>query len=190
MLLLNGLPICDDGWNIQAAHVACRQMNYTRALSATKSLKADMDVFFLDNVKCIGNETSLQQCDHVDQQHENCNSNEAAGVLCDERDEKELEKEVDQTTPECFAKAVVFGSEMISDLLVVPTVLDCQDICKNKEGCVTFSYDTSSKECRLHNDNESERGVGQDSLILLSSERGAYFPKIITKLIFCCSPRS
>ena len=94
-------------------------------------------------------------------------------MLCDESDEKELEKEVDQTTRECFAKAVVFGSEMISELLVVPTVLDCQDICKNKEGCVTFSYDTSSKECRLHSNYESEGEVGQDSLILLSSEKGA-----------------
>ena len=66
---------------------------------------------------------------------------------------------MDQTTRECFAKTVVFGSEMISDLLVVPTVLDCQDVCKKREDCVTFSYDTNSKECRQQKVSEFSVGL-------------------------------
>ena len=156
MLLFHGLPICDDGWNSQAAHVACRQMGFARALNGSDGIQADTDVFFLDQVKCIGNETSLLECDHVDQQNENCNSNEAAGVICDQRNEKEVRQEVDQRTEECFAKAVIFGLELESDLLVLPTVLDCQDICDTVEGCEYFSYDTSSKECRLHSAGDIE----------------------------------
>ena len=156
MLLLNGLPVCDDGWNAQAAHVACRQLGFTRALKASRGNQADTDVFSLDQVKCLGNETSLLHCDYVDQQHENCNSNEAAGVVCDQRNETELRKEADRRTEECFAKTVLFGSELESDLMLLPTVLDCQDTCSNTEACNTFSYDTNSMECRLHSAGKVE----------------------------------
>ena len=36
--------------------------------------------FLLDNVNCVGNETSLEQCEH-DTTHD-CDSNEKAGVTC------------------------------------------------------------------------------------------------------------
>ena len=163
MLLLHGLPICDDSWNAQAAHVACRQLGFTRALKASQGNLADTDVFSLDQVKCLGNETSLLECDHVDQQHENCNSNEAAGVVCDQRNGTELRKEVDRRTEECFAKAVLFGSELESDLMVLQTVLDCQDMCNNTEACNTFSYDTSSNECRLHSAGEVKEAGNMNS---------------------------
>ena len=163
MLLLHGLPICDDGWNVQAAHVACRQLGFTRALKASQGSLADTDVFSLDQVKCLGNETSLLECDYVDQKHENCNSNEAAGVVCDQRNEMELKKEAERRTEECFAKAVLFGSELESDLMVLQTVLDCQDICNNTEACNTFSYDTSSKECRLQSAGEVEEAGNMGS---------------------------
>ena len=37
ILLLNKLPICDDGWDIEAAHVACQQLGFSRALQATQT---------------------------------------------------------------------------------------------------------------------------------------------------------
>ena len=37
ILLLKKLPICDDGWDIEAAHVACQQLGFSRALQATQT---------------------------------------------------------------------------------------------------------------------------------------------------------
>ena len=38
------------------------------------------DTFSMDNVRCVGNETSILACPHRTQ--DNCNGNEGAGVLC------------------------------------------------------------------------------------------------------------
>ena len=92
ILLLNQKPICDDGWDIEAAHVACRQLGFGRAFQATQSNQANSDEFSLDDVKCRGNESSLLDCSHLVQRKENCNSGEAAGVVCDARSEAELKR--------------------------------------------------------------------------------------------------
>ena len=156
ILHLNQKPICDDGWNIEAAHVACHQLGFSRAFQATQANQARSDEFSLDQVKCRGNETSLMECEYLDESKEDCNSGEAAGVVCDARSERELRLEVKRRTEECFAKAVLFGPELTSDIWVLPTLLDCQDMCGNTQDCNTFSYDTSSKECRLHSVGEVE----------------------------------
>ena len=155
-LLLNQKPICDDGWNIEAAHVACRQLGFGRAYQATQTNQASSDEFSLDEVKCRGNESTLLDCDHLVQRKENCNSGEAAGIVCDARSEAELRRLADRRIEECFAKNVLFGPELTSDVWVLPTILDCQDMCGNTGDCNTFSYDTSSKECRLHSVGEVE----------------------------------
>ena len=62
ILLLDQKPICDDGWDIEAAHVACRQLGFSRAFQATQTNQANCDEFSLDDVKCRGNESSLLDC--------------------------------------------------------------------------------------------------------------------------------
>ena len=116
-------------------------------------------------MECRGNESLLTDCIHLDQveRKENCNSGEAAGVVCDPRTKDELRREADQRTEECFAKNVLFGPELNSDVWVVPTVLDCQEMCSSTEGCNTFSYDTSSMECRLHSVGEVSEAGGSGS---------------------------
>ena len=127
--------------------------------------QASSDEFSLDDVECRGNESLLTDCIHLDQveRKENCNSGEAAGVVCDPRTKDELRREADQRTEECFAKNVLFGPELNSDVWVVPTVLDCQEMCSSTEGCNTFSYDTSSMECRLHSVGEVSEAGGSGS---------------------------
>ena len=150
-------PICDDGWDIEGAHVACRQLGFMRALQATWANQAGTDAFALDQVKCRGNETSLMDCEHLEPpRKENCNSGEAAGVVCDPKTREILQREADQKTEECFARNVLFGPELSSDVWVLDWVLDCQKMCGETEGCNTFSYDSISKECRLHSVGEVE----------------------------------
>ena len=153
-LILHWKPICDDGWSLEAAHVACRQLGFTRALQATRGLQASTDAFSLDQVNCRGNETDLEQCSLG--MKENCVSGEAAGVVCDLQKEDEIDAIVGRLTEECFAKRVIYGPELTPKVWVLPTVLDCQQLCGATQDCNTFSYDTQSWECRLHSVREVE----------------------------------
>ncbi|XP_033760418.1 neurotrypsin-like [Pecten maximus] len=68
--------ICDHKWNTfpQNAHVACRQLGYKGGSSRTagylersRSLK-----FWMDDIKCLGNETHIQDCSFRGWGIENC----------------------------------------------------------------------------------------------------------------------
>ena len=51
-------------WNIKNAHVVCRQLGYPGAISAGASSQfggGQRTVWFY-NVKCLGNESSFQEC--------------------------------------------------------------------------------------------------------------------------------
>lgn len=76
--------VCDDDWDIRNARVVCREMGCGDALSAK------INAFFgegtgdilLDNVKCTGNESSLEQCSHRGLGTHDCFHKEDAGVIC------------------------------------------------------------------------------------------------------------
>ena len=148
ILLLDNKPICDDGWNIQAAHVACKQLRFSRALQATTRNLAHVDAFSLDQVQCTGLETDLRNCSH--KVSENCDAGEAAGVVCDTRTSREIQAVVESKTEECFALNVLYGSLLTAERSVLPTLLDCQELCARTKDCNIFSYDTTTKECSLH----------------------------------------
>ena len=62
--------------------MACRQLGYPGAVRFTResefgSVSSD---FALDEVRCIGTESNLEDCEHTTQ--ENCGSGEGAGVVC------------------------------------------------------------------------------------------------------------
>ncbi|KAG8008243.1 Scavenger receptor cysteine-rich domain-containing group B protein [Nibea albiflora] len=76
--------VCDDAWDLPDAQVVCRQLGCGDATAAR------VEAFFgpgrgtilLDNLKCIGAETSLQQCSHIAWDVHNCDHSEDAGVTC------------------------------------------------------------------------------------------------------------
>ena len=76
--------ICDDKWDLEDATVACRQLGYSRAESA----KADAyygkgsGTIWMDEVRCRGNEISLQQCPFSGWEINDCTHFEDAGVSC------------------------------------------------------------------------------------------------------------
>jgi len=76
--------ICDDGWNLQAAKVACRSLGYPEALGHTSRgyFGWPTEEIGLDNVQCRGHETSLLDCQHEPLGAHNCDRREAAGVFC------------------------------------------------------------------------------------------------------------
>ncbi|XP_078697156.1 ZP domain-containing protein-like isoform X1 [Branchiostoma floridae x Branchiostoma belcheri] len=81
--------VCDDDWDINDATVVCRQLGYQSASEASVFAKysngSDVTTFYwLDNVQCSGNESSLESCPRSNQWGtHNCNPvGENAGAVC------------------------------------------------------------------------------------------------------------
>ncbi|XP_068433617.1 scavenger receptor cysteine-rich type 1 protein M130-like [Clinocottus analis] len=76
--------VCDDEWDIKDAQVVCRAMDCGTAQTAKASAffgQGDGDIW-LDDVGCLGNETSLLHCRHPSLGENNCGHGEDAGVVC------------------------------------------------------------------------------------------------------------
>ena len=66
--------VCDDSWDLHDAQVVCRQLGFTRALSASGSSRfgAGSGPIWLDNVACSGSERSIIYCQHNGWGSHNC----------------------------------------------------------------------------------------------------------------------
>ncbi|XP_022110413.1 uncharacterized protein LOC110989982 isoform X2 [Acanthaster planci] len=84
-ILTNGVwgTVCDDSWGLQDARVACRQLGFPNAISATQggTFRSGGGPIHIGNVTCSGQESSLQICP-VDIRPTQCTHSEDAGVVC------------------------------------------------------------------------------------------------------------
>ncbi|XP_017282854.1 deleted in malignant brain tumors 1 protein [Kryptolebias marmoratus] len=76
--------VCDDDWDIRDAQVVCRSMDCGTAKTAKTSgfFGPGQGDIWLDDVNCIGNETSLVHCRRPMFGENNCGHGEDAGVIC------------------------------------------------------------------------------------------------------------
>ena len=76
--------ICDNDWDLKDADVVCRQLGYDGALSALRDAAFGQGTgpIWLDDVQCVGNETSISHCSHLGLGVHNCRHYENAGVVC------------------------------------------------------------------------------------------------------------
>jgi hypothetical protein len=74
-------PICDDGFAMNEANVACRHLGFTGATSYSTITGASAD-FWLDDVSCTGGEAFLDQCSHSAFGVHNCSASETQAVVC------------------------------------------------------------------------------------------------------------
>ena len=94
---INGVwgGICDDEFDIKDANVICKMLGFPFAKEALADGTAQNvygtapsgDTFVLDDLGCIGNETSVFDCSHNDECYGTCTSGtcgafEIAGVKC------------------------------------------------------------------------------------------------------------
>ncbi|KAL5012866.1 hypothetical protein ScPMuIL_011417 [Solemya velum] len=77
--------VCDDGWSNNDAAVICRMLHMpttgARGLMGGQS-HAGSGPIWLDDVRCLGTESSITGCRHNRWGQHNCNHNEDAGVSC------------------------------------------------------------------------------------------------------------
>ena len=100
--------VCDDSWDINDGHVACRQLGFSSGMSTTEQLhcwpipKYASSIYFfaaisapgyasfgqgtgeifLDYLRCSGNESRLIDCPHRGIGTHYCSHSEDAGVVC------------------------------------------------------------------------------------------------------------
>ena len=81
-VFVNGMPVCDDSWDLKDAWVVCNQLGFASVVSATSNSKFGRvpDVFKMDDVHCTGEENYLLKCPHT--RNDNCGGSEGAGVIC------------------------------------------------------------------------------------------------------------
>ena len=84
-VMVGGLPVCDDGWGIEAGNVVCRQLGFPGAVEVKKEsyFGQEGSRFSMDNVKCQGDEATLMDCFY--RPRDDCRAEEAASVICAEK---------------------------------------------------------------------------------------------------------
>ena len=76
-------PVCDDEWDISDGHVVCTQLGYPGGAIAVGTVTTGgTNDFWLDNLRCSGDEESLCLCPANPIGDENCKSPEGAFVAC------------------------------------------------------------------------------------------------------------
>uniref|UniRef100_A0A5S6QY80 Neurotrypsin n=1 Tax=Trichuris muris TaxID=70415 RepID=A0A5S6QY80_TRIMR len=133
--------VCDDGWNINAARVICRQLGYPQALRSWIGMTNPKN-YLMDDIKCTGNERYLNECRFSGWGKHDCGPNEAAGVQC-------AVSEV-----ECFPKKFKCTSGHC---------IDFKWICDGEDDCGDGSDEDQRKckdrvEVRLVNGTSSDKG--------------------------------
>ncbi|GBP06182.1 Lysyl oxidase homolog 2 [Eumeta japonica] len=74
--------VCDDSWDDRAADVVCSKFNRTGAATRGSQYGYSKVKYWMENIVCQGQETSLIQCMFPGWGNSKCDANEAAGVKC------------------------------------------------------------------------------------------------------------
>ncbi|KAK3600148.1 hypothetical protein CHS0354_012271, partial [Potamilus streckersoni] len=77
--------ICDDFANQRTAQVICRQLGFSTTNAAVKSgsyFGAGNNTIWLDDLKCTGDETAIDNCNYRPWGQSNCDHSEDLSVIC------------------------------------------------------------------------------------------------------------
>ena len=77
--------VCDDDWDLQDAMVVCRQRGYINATAAVGPAKfgSGSGPILFSQLSCVGNESTITECDHHSTGGHNCSHSKDVGVVCE-----------------------------------------------------------------------------------------------------------
>ncbi|KAI8521007.1 hypothetical protein Bbelb_007610 [Branchiostoma belcheri] len=105
--------VCDDKWDIKDAGVVCREMGYTLGAEEAyyrSSYGAGSQPFVLDDLECVGTESSLQECAHAPWGQHDCSRGEAAAVKCKLRQGEHAQYGCRENEHECINRKCIPSS--------------------------------------------------------------------------------
>lgn len=145
--------VCDDGWDLTDADVVCKELGFGSAKEAAQTSKfgKGSGIIWLDNVNCVGFESSLTYCLHAGWGEGNCDPDhlEDAGVVCDNTTVRDLSNN--------FCREVNDGSCEDNQLCDSHAEVTCVDLdLYNQNGKETSvcmqcpdGYTGNGKQCRM-----------------------------------------
>ncbi|XP_015235513.1 PREDICTED: deleted in malignant brain tumors 1 protein-like, partial [Cyprinodon variegatus] len=121
--------VCDDGWDLIDAEVACRQLGCGPALGAPQSAHFGQGTgqIWLDDLACSGNEPSLAFCGHGGFGIENCGHHQDASVICSKYAYTGTAVETPADTPACIGIAYSAGLALIQEVCSISEAASAKD---------------------------------------------------------------
>ena len=76
--------VCDDDWDLNDAGVVCSELGLGKAVGASQSAYYGQGSgqIWLDDLRCVGNESTIGDCPHPGWGDHNCGHGEDAGANC------------------------------------------------------------------------------------------------------------
>ncbi|XP_061196066.1 neurotrypsin-like isoform X1 [Saccostrea echinata] len=74
--------VCDDGFDIVAANIACKQLGFPYGAEKVKSFGGGNGQIWIDEISCLGNETSILECRRNNFAAHDCTHAEDVGLVC------------------------------------------------------------------------------------------------------------
>ena len=81
--------VCGNGWDLNDAQVVCRELGFGPAIVATNRPlygQSDDSVLWLNNVYCVGTESTIEDCSLNRWGYQYCSPYQYSSVLCSASD--------------------------------------------------------------------------------------------------------